>query len=144
MNEISKSDWTLARVAHLLNRAGFGGSPAEIKELYELGPTGAVDYLVDYQGTGAGLEPPPFTREPIPDLPNRREMRDADEEQRREMQRKRRRLNQAWINQLRGWWFEVCNLTIFRIPSSNGGPHAFATSLLSSPPPRTTATNCCG
>lgn len=106
MNEISKSDWTLARVAHLLNRAGFGGSPAEIKELYELGPTGAVDYLVDYQGTGAGLEPPPFTREPIPDLPNRREMRDADEEQRREMQRKRRRLNQAWINQLRGWWFE--------------------------------------
>jgi uncharacterized protein (DUF1800 family) len=106
LNEITKSDWTIARAAHLLNRAGFGGSPAEIKKLYGMGPIGAVDYLVDYESTEAGVEPPAFAREPIPDLPNRREMRDADEEERRAMQRKRRRSNQAWINQLRGWWFE--------------------------------------
>lgn len=106
MNQITTSDWTVARAAHLLNRAGFGGSPREINELYAMGLHGAVDYLVDYESMEAGIEPPAFTRESIPDLPDRREMRGADAEKRRELQRQRRRTNQAWINQLRGWWFE--------------------------------------
>jgi uncharacterized protein (DUF1800 family) len=41
-------NWTRDAAAHLLRRAGFGGTPAEIDSLYARGLEGAVSYLVDY------------------------------------------------------------------------------------------------
>jgi uncharacterized protein (DUF1800 family) len=41
-------DWTREAAAHLSRRAGFGGTPAEIDDLYALGLEGAVSRLVDY------------------------------------------------------------------------------------------------
>ena len=38
--------WTIYEAAHLLNRAGFGGSPSEIKALHALGRVKAVDSLL--------------------------------------------------------------------------------------------------
>ncbi|BCU76764.1 DUF1800 domain-containing protein [Luteolibacter sp. LG18] len=38
--------WTIYEAAHLLNRAGFGGSPADIKAFHTLGRTKAVDSLL--------------------------------------------------------------------------------------------------
>ena len=46
---IAKSDWNYERAAHLLERAGFGGTPAEIEHLAALSPTDAVRELVHYQ-----------------------------------------------------------------------------------------------
>jgi hypothetical protein len=46
---IGPSDWNTARAAHLLERAGFGGTPEEIARLASLTPQQAVDSLVDYQ-----------------------------------------------------------------------------------------------
>ena len=40
--------WTRDAAAHLLRRAAFGGTPAEIDALYAMGPDGAVSHLVDY------------------------------------------------------------------------------------------------
>ena len=45
---IGAEDWTRDRAAHLLERAGFGGPPAEVEALYALGPLGAVRHLVRY------------------------------------------------------------------------------------------------
>ena len=42
-------NWTRDAAAHLLRRAGFGGTPAEIDDLYQRGLTGAVGRLVDYE-----------------------------------------------------------------------------------------------
>ena len=42
-------DWTRDAAAHLLRRAGFGGTPAEIDDLYARGLEGAVSRLVDYE-----------------------------------------------------------------------------------------------
>jgi uncharacterized protein (DUF1800 family) len=42
-------DWTRDAAAHLLRRAGFGGTPAEIDSLFDRGHEGAVSYLVDYE-----------------------------------------------------------------------------------------------
>ena len=36
------------RAQHLLNRAGFGGSPADVRALANMGLDGAVEFLVDY------------------------------------------------------------------------------------------------
>ncbi|HEX9148797.1 MAG TPA: DUF1800 domain-containing protein [Thermoanaerobaculia bacterium] len=41
-------DWTREAAAHLSRRAGFGGTPAEIDDLYARGLEGAVSWLVDY------------------------------------------------------------------------------------------------
>src|SRR5215468_6205297 len=49
LSAISPSDWNTARAAHLLERAGFGGTPEEIAHLASLTPQQAVDSLVDYQ-----------------------------------------------------------------------------------------------
>jgi uncharacterized protein (DUF1800 family) len=58
LTPIAPSDWTYERAAHLMERAGFGGTPREIDNLVKLGPEGAVDYLVDYQKIDNPL--PPF------------------------------------------------------------------------------------
>ena len=42
-------NWTREAAAHLLRRAGFGGTPAEIDDLFARGLAGAVARLVDYE-----------------------------------------------------------------------------------------------
>jgi len=49
LSPITPSDWNYDRAAHLLERAGFGGTPEEIEKLAAMTPAEAVDYLVDYE-----------------------------------------------------------------------------------------------
>lgn len=61
LSPISKSDWNYARAGHLLERAGFGGTPEEIEKLSRMTPEQAVNYLVDYESMEKGENnPPPF------------------------------------------------------------------------------------
>ena len=46
---ISDGDWSYDRAAHLLERAGFGGTPEEIAALAAMTPEQAVAHLVDYE-----------------------------------------------------------------------------------------------
>ena len=45
-------EWNAERAAHLLRRAGFGGTPRQVQFLTRLGAAAAVDYLVHYQQIG--------------------------------------------------------------------------------------------
>jgi hypothetical protein len=45
---ISTADWNSRRAAHLLERAGFGGTPEDIARLTAMGPQAAVRHLVYY------------------------------------------------------------------------------------------------
>ncbi len=45
--------WDRAKAAHLLNRAGFGGTSAEVEKAFKLGPIGAVDWLLDFPDLAA-------------------------------------------------------------------------------------------
>jgi uncharacterized protein (DUF1800 family) len=49
LSPINAADWNAERAAHLLERAGFGGTPEEVSRLASLTPQQAVDSLVDYQ-----------------------------------------------------------------------------------------------
>ena len=49
LSPIAASDWSPDRAAHLLERAGFGGTPEDIQRFAALTPRQAVDRLVDYQ-----------------------------------------------------------------------------------------------
>lgn len=49
LTPITPADWSRDRAAHLLERAGFGGTPHEIDRLAALSPAAAVRHLVEYQ-----------------------------------------------------------------------------------------------
>jgi uncharacterized protein (DUF1800 family) len=60
----SEKPFNAVRAAHLLNRAGFGGTEDEIKRVLELGPVEAVEWLLDFPDAGAEE----LSREDVPDL----------------------------------------------------------------------------
>lgn len=51
---ISAGDWSYDRAAHLLERAGFGGTPADVAELAAMTPEEAVGRLVDFESLDNG------------------------------------------------------------------------------------------
>ncbi len=58
LTPIPASDWNYDFAAHLLERAGFGGTPEEIQALARMAPAEAVRRLVRFQGIENNL--PPF------------------------------------------------------------------------------------
>ena len=58
LTPIAASDWNYARAAHLIERAGFGAPPDEIRRLATLTPQQAINELVDYQSIRQ--DQPPF------------------------------------------------------------------------------------
>ncbi len=75
LNPITKQDWNQARAAHLLERAGFGGTPEEIDRYAAMTPEQAVRHLVyhknipnplpEFEHSGVhdpGIEPFPPSR----------------------------------------------------------------------------------
>ena len=57
LTPIGPDDWTRERAAHLLERAGFGGTPAQIDELAAMSPRAAVKRLVRFEGVAASKLP---------------------------------------------------------------------------------------
>ena len=79
---INSSDWNYGFAAHLLERAGFGGTPQEIDAFAKMAPAQAVARLVRFEGTDIsrlpsfdhsgihdpGIEPFPPSRPAVTDL----------------------------------------------------------------------------
>ena len=57
LSPIAAADWNGDRAAHLLERAGFGGTPEEIGRLAAMTPRQAVDALVDFESIKSDLKP---------------------------------------------------------------------------------------
>ncbi len=58
LTSIRAADWNNDLAAHLLERAGFGGTPEEIQALSKMTPAQAVARLVRFEGTDASHLPP--------------------------------------------------------------------------------------
>ncbi len=115
----AKNEWTLEEAAHLVRRAGFGASPAEIRKIHELGREAAVDGLLD-PDEPIGAIPVPDWADPKKVAAERRErferVRASRQEQRnmtpkereearRKMQREVRRSQREQIVSAGEWWF---------------------------------------
>lgn len=104
LTPIAADQWDFSRAAHLLNRAGFGGTPAEIEQLVSLGPERAVASLVDYEKIPDPTKDPDWAR---PD-PTRAErvaaLRKMTPEERRMAQKEEQRKERERLLELRGWW----------------------------------------
>lgn len=106
LQPLPASQWNEAAAAHLLRRAGFGGTPAEARDWAELGVDGAVDRLVDWDKT-PDPTPDPEWAKPDPGLLElRREMRTLSEMERRAKLQEIQRTHRQNLQDLRRWWLE--------------------------------------
>ena len=74
LKSLSADRWNYETAAHLLNRAGFGGTPAEIQKLAGYGPDKAVSSLLDYENIP---DPTPAPVWAVPDPEENQRLRDA-------------------------------------------------------------------
>lgn len=111
--------WTLIEAAHLLNRAGFGGSPDEIKNFHSLGRSKAVDSLLSVKDEPDAFPLPAWAEEENAlenqreRLAQRREMQkssrgltpEAAEKIRREAFKKIQQEDRQHALEAQAWWF---------------------------------------
>jgi uncharacterized protein (DUF1800 family) len=86
--------------AHLLSRAGFGGTPEEIDEYAALDLDKAVDRLLDMKDSPA----PPDFEPTVTQRPTRSELAGLKQEERRKAIQEHQRKDQEQYQKLRGWW----------------------------------------
>ncbi len=92
--------FTLSDARHLLFRAGFGGTPDEVRRLHRMGLEKAVAWLVDYEKSPDILGPIEITK---PEPLDYQVFRKKSEMERREINNKRRRTDQGKFRNLRSW-----------------------------------------
>lgn len=116
LKELKPAEFDEAKAGHLINRAGFGGTPAQVRALHKLGLDGAVDYIVDYQKVNA----PPVNADSfdkdIMRPPTEQEQRmlaqarrNNDESIREQIQLERQRRQNAdrqQIREMQKWWMK--------------------------------------
>jgi uncharacterized protein (DUF1800 family) len=106
LRPLASEKWNFTTASHLLNRAGFGGPPAEIEELVALGPEEAVSRFVDYEKIPDSTPDPEWAKP----NPERMEIvmkaRQAGEEERRKLLREQQQEQRRHIVELRRWWLE--------------------------------------
>lgn len=111
VNTSSELSWTQEHAAHLLNRAGFGGTPEEIAKLHQLGHKEAVESLLAGQEDSDLFPVPPLTS-PAELFAQQKEAKALpDGLEKRELQRNRRRQQGSEVRALRDWWLQRCRYT---------------------------------
>src|SRR5579859_5799922 len=106
LEPLAKKRWNFTTTAHLLNRAGFGGTPKEIEHLESLGLEQAVSYLVDYEKTPDATPDPEWAKPDETRGERLRKARDADPETRRKLSQEEQRNQRQNLVQLKYWWME--------------------------------------
>ena len=104
---LSAKQWNSETAAHLLNRAGFGGTPAEIEAARGKGLDAAVRDLVDVSDDVANVPPPAWAR-PLNIRKTRTEMRSnkISPKERKARKREFHDMEGENILDLRRWWLE--------------------------------------
>ena len=86
LTPIDSDDWSPARAVHLLERAGFGGTPEAITHLAAMTPEQAVAFVVRFEGAPSAVLPPfdhsgVFEAGLVPFPPSRPAVTDAAEKE---------------------------------------------------------------
>jgi uncharacterized protein (DUF1800 family) len=121
----ANDSWTIFEAAHLLNRAGFGGNPAEIKAFHALGRIKAVDSLLNPSEAIDAIAPPEWSKpEAAAEIYNeyreiareaREKSRGLPPEEAAQMRRQATKAAQRKRNEMgleaQAWWFRKILVT---------------------------------
>jgi uncharacterized protein (DUF1800 family) len=107
LKPLPASNWNFEMAAHLLNRAGFGGTPDDIQKLADLGPDKAVAFLLDYEAISDPTVNPDWAK-PNPDeiAKFRATIRTGTPEEKKAAQHEQQQLYRRRMMELRGWWLQ--------------------------------------
>lgn len=90
-----------------MNRAGFGGSPAEIQKLADLGLDQAVTHLLDYEKIPDPTPNPDWAKPNPEEIAKYREaILNGTPEQKEQAKKEERQLQLRRTLELRGWWLK--------------------------------------
>jgi uncharacterized protein (DUF1800 family) len=99
------SQWNTATAAHLMNRAGFGGSPEDVENLRKMGLYKAVAWFIDYEKITDNTPAPDWAEPDALLLATREAIRSAaDPETRRMLQQQQTQQENSQMAELRYWW----------------------------------------
>jgi uncharacterized protein (DUF1800 family) len=105
LKALSTDRWNYELAAHLLNRAGFGGSPDDIQQLADLTHDQAVASLLDYERIPDSTPDPVWAK---PDSDRMRQIREVNQhgtpEEKKQLQQQESKTQYARMVELRGWW----------------------------------------
>lgn len=110
LKPLAKEQWNREKAAHLLARAGFGGTAQQIEKFHAMGLDEAVNTLVDYVDLPYEIAPPPIPEE-LAQEPDRALRRAMTEEERRLAEEERRKQERQAFEEIRLWWIERMALT---------------------------------
>ena len=107
----SDNPFDAVKAAHLLNRAGFGGTVDEIEQVRKMGPIDAVDWLFDFPDAGAEEQ----SQTDVPDLSAvagypksykeiAKKMKGLSEEERKEARQEMMTANREALKATIDWW----------------------------------------
>jgi uncharacterized protein (DUF1800 family) len=113
LKPLAADKWNYAMAAHLLNRAGFGGTPVEIQKLADAGQAGAISSLLDYENIPDATPDPTWAHSDPEELNQlRRAIKNAaTPEDKRKAQDAFNHLRATRIFELRGWWLQRMAIT---------------------------------
>jgi len=103
LTPINPKKWDYEKAAHLLNRAGFGGSPEQIESLRKAGLDSAVNQLLDGPKPSAPIEKPDWAQ-PHNVGEMRMEIRNLPEDQRQMRFKEIAKTEQEHGIDLVSWW----------------------------------------
>ncbi len=106
LKPLDSAQWNLSTAAHLINRAGFGGTPAEITRLVSLGPAQAVSSLLDFEKIPDPAVDPVWAMPDPEHVHKLAALRQASEDQKRQLQKEEQKLQRERMLELRGWWLQ--------------------------------------
>ena len=105
LTPLDANQWDHGKAAHLLNRAGFGGSPEEIRAIHQLGLKKAVEHLLNGPDDSSEF-PKPSEVQPTNYFSMKAEMKGLTEAQRmekfKELLKQERQSGLALLN----WWMQ--------------------------------------
>src|SRR2546423_15199980 len=106
LKPLSSDRWNFTTAAHLLNRAGFSGPPAEIEKLVNMGFEKAVAHFVDYESIPDNAEDPSWAKPGHERTKKILAARSMGEEERRKALREEQQNQRQHVRALKGWWLE--------------------------------------
>jgi hypothetical protein len=105
LKPVAATDFDRAAAAHLLRRAGFGGTSDAVDRLAELGPDAAVASLLEFGATPYDPPPPPLEDILLDDF-DRADLFFMNEEERQAYRQKRQMAEREAAEEVRLWWLE--------------------------------------
>ena len=114
LRELKPQDFDYWKANHLVNRAGFGGTPSQVRALHKLGLEGAVDFIVDYDNLQYSAVPsnqfssdimrPPTEEERRMIAEARRTNNEAIRERLQQERQRRQAADREQMRDIQKWW----------------------------------------